>query len=116
MLHLKCFVKENLANCKIVLTRPIGRGDNKVAPKAVDDVITQLQELQINKIANEDIPRKVLGKNGLHLKQHGLKNFAVNFIVDIRELSKENSFSIHNLQPSLNQEYSNFQNPLLVLI
>ena len=45
LLQFKCFVKDKLPNCKIVLSRPIRKADNKVAPQVVNDVITQLKEL-----------------------------------------------------------------------
>ena len=66
LLQLKCFVKEKLPNCKIVLSRPIRRAESKVATQVVDDVITQLKQLQIDIIDNENINRKDLGKKGLH--------------------------------------------------
>ena len=65
LLQLKCFVKEKLPNCKIVLSRPIRRAYNKV--------FTQLKELQIDMIGNEDITMKDLEKKRLNLSQHGLK-------------------------------------------
>ena len=65
LLQLKCFVKEKLPNCKIVLSRPIRRAYNKV--------VTQLKELQIDMIGNEDITMKDLEKKRLNLSQHGLK-------------------------------------------
>ena len=65
LLQLKCFVKEKLSNCKIVLCRPIRRAYNKV--------VTQLKELQIDMIGNEDITKKDFGKKCLNLSQHGLK-------------------------------------------
>ena len=63
LLQLKYFVKEKLRNCKIVLSRRTQRADNKVVTQVVDDVITQLKELQKDMISNEDITRKDLGKN-----------------------------------------------------
>ena len=75
-----------LRNCKIVLSRPIRRTDDKVATQVVDDVITQLKELQIDGTGNEDVTRKDLGKKGLHLNQNGSKKFPVNLIAGIREL------------------------------
>ena len=65
LLQLNCFVKEKLPNCKIVLSRPIRRAYNKV--------VTQLKELQIDMIGNEDITMKDLEKKRLNLSQHGLK-------------------------------------------
>ena len=59
-------------------------------------------------IGNEYITRKDPRKKGLCLNQHGVKKFAVNFKAGIRELWKDNLFSIHNLQHSLNQEKFNF--------
>ena len=66
LLQLKYFVKEKLPNCKIVLSRPIRRAESKVATQVVDDVITQLKQLQIDITGNEDITRKDFGKKGLH--------------------------------------------------
>ena len=78
------FCKREIANCKIVFSRTIRRADSKVATQVANDVITQLKELQIDMIGNEDITRKDLGKKGLH--QYGLKKFAINLIAGIREL------------------------------
>ena len=59
------FVREELPNCKIVLSKHIRRADNKVATQIVDDVITLLKELQIDMTGNENITSKGLGKVGL---------------------------------------------------
>ena len=48
--------------------------------------ITEIKELQIGMIGNEDITRKDLEKKVFHLSQHDLKKFAVNLIAAIKEL------------------------------
>lgn len=96
--QLKCFVKEKLPYCKIVLFRPIRRADNRIATRVVDEVITLLKELQIVMNGNEIITRKDRGKKGLYLNQHGFKKFSTNLIAVIRELCKKSSFSFLNLQ------------------
>ena len=85
-ISVSVIAKREIANCKIVLSRTTRRADNKVATQVANDVITQLKELQIDMTGNEHITRKNLGKKGLHLHQHGLKKFAINLIVGIREL------------------------------
>ena len=86
LLQSKCFVKGKLPKCKIALSRIIRRADSKVATRFVDDVITQLKDIQDDVIGNEDIIRKDIGKKSFHLNQHGLKRFAVNLIAGSREL------------------------------
>ena len=83
---MKCFVKQKLPNFKIVLPRPIQKAVNTVVTQFVDDVISQLKELEIDLIGNENITRKDLRKKAFHLNQYGLKKFDVNLIAGIREL------------------------------
>ena len=67
-------MKEKLPNCKISLPRLIRRADNKVARLVVDDGITNLKELLIDMIGNENTTSKDPEKKGLDLNQHGLQN------------------------------------------
>lgn len=69
----------------MILSRLIWRTDNIVVTQDVNDVITQLKELQFDMIGNEDITRKNFGRKGLHLNEHGLKKFTGNLTAGIKE-------------------------------
>ena len=62
------------------------RHDSDNAPRVIEGVTAQFQKLTIDMTGNENIEKKQLAKRGLHLNGFGLKKFAPNLIVGIREL------------------------------
>ena len=86
ILQVKKFIKLRIPNCKVIISRLIKRHDNDNASRVIEEVISQFQKLTIDMIGNEYIEKKQLQKRGLHLNGFGLKKFAQNLIVGIREL------------------------------
>ena len=86
ILQVKEFVKLRVPNCKVIISRPIKRHDNDNASRVIEEVISQFQKVTTDMIGNENIEKKQLGKRGFLLNGFGLKKFAQNLIVDIREL------------------------------
>ena len=83
---LKEFIQLKVLSCKVKISTPKKRHDNKKATSVVDNVIQQLQQLNTETIINANIEKKILVKEGLHLNRNGLKQFAKNLIDVIREL------------------------------
>ena len=86
ILQVKEFIKWRVPNFKVIISRPIKRHDNDNASRVIEEVIAQFQKLTIDRIGNENIEKKQLGKRRLHLNSFGLKKFAQNSIASIREL------------------------------
>ena len=82
---LKEFIQLKVTSCKVIISTPIKRHDNKKASSVVD-VIQQLRQLNTETIINENIEENMLGKKGLHLSTNVLKHFAKNLIDAIRGL------------------------------
>ena len=82
---LKEFIQLKVPSCKVIISRPIKRHDNKKASSVVDDVIQQLQQLNTETIINANFEKNMLGMKDLHLNRNGLKQFAKNLIDAIRE-------------------------------
>ena len=80
--RLKEFSQLKVPSCKVIISTPIKRHDNKV----VDDAIQQLQQLNTETIINANIKKNMLVKKGLHLNRNSLKQFAKNLTEAIREL------------------------------
>ena len=77
---LKEFIQLKVPSCKVIISTPIKRHDNKKASNVTDDVIQQLQQLNTKMIMNVNIEKNMLGKKDLHLNRHGLKQFVKNLI------------------------------------
>ena len=88
LFKLKGFIQLKVTSCKVIISTPIKRYDNKKESSVVDDVIQQLQQLNTETIINANIEENMLGKKGLHLNRNGLKQFAKNLIDAVRELWK----------------------------
>ena len=86
ILQVKRFIKLKVANCKVIISRPIKRHDNDNASRVIEEVNAQFQKLTIDMIGNENIEKKQLRKRGLHLNAFGLKKFPQNLIAGIRKL------------------------------
>ena len=52
---LKEFIQLKVPSCKVIISTPIKRHDNKKASSVVDDVIKQLQQLNTETIINVNI-------------------------------------------------------------
>ena len=74
------------SSCKVLISTPIKRHDNKKALSVVDDVIEQLQQLNTETIINVSTEKNMLGKKGLQLNRNGFKQFTKNSIDAFREL------------------------------
>ena len=77
---LKEFIQLKVPSCKVIISTPIKRNDNKKVSSVVDDVIQQLQQLNTEMIINVNIEKNMLGKKSLHLNRNGLKQLAKNLI------------------------------------
>ena len=83
---MKEFIQLKVPSCKVIISTPIKRHENKKASSVVDNVIQQLQQLNTEMIINVNIEKNMLDKKGLHLNGNGLKQFPKNLIDAIREL------------------------------
>ena len=83
---MKEFIQLKVPSCKVIISTPIKRHENKKASSVVDNVIQQLQQLNTEMIINVNIEKNMLDKKGLHLNRNGLKQFPKNLIDAIREL------------------------------
>ena len=62
------------------------RGDSSKNGNAVQKVNEMLKELNILLVKNFNIVKKHLVKRGLHLNEHGISRFAMNYIATIRKV------------------------------
>ena len=68
---MKDFSQLKVPSCKVVISAPTKRHDNKKASSVVDHVIQQLQQLNTETIINVNIKKNMLGKKGLHINRNG---------------------------------------------
>ena len=83
-LELKSLINKELPNCKVVISTPTIRSDNRIAALTVSQLTNKLLELDVDTIDNRNINNRNLGNKGLHLNQTGTSRLAKNFLSCIK--------------------------------
>ena len=81
ILKLKRHIEDTMPGIKVIISTPVTRFDRKLdACERVNDVISNLMNLNIPYLDNTNIVRKHIGKKGLHLNNYGSARIAMNII------------------------------------
>ena len=83
-LMLKCFITDNLPNCKVVISTPTLRRDDRKAVFTVSQLTKHLLLLDIDIIDNRNINARNLGNKGLYLNPTGANSLAKNLLSSIK--------------------------------
>ena len=76
------FIKQKHPGCKkITLSAPIIRTDNYNANKESESFISSLNKSDVSYITQDNIIKKHLYRDGLHLNRIGFTIFAENFLI-----------------------------------
>ena len=86
IIRLKSFAEYKVPGINVAISCPTIRTDNGAANKKLVELREILKNAGYTIITNDNIMFKHLGKKGLHLNQHGVKQLAVNMIAFIRNL------------------------------
>ena len=85
LLKLKSLINEKLPQCKVWLSIPTRRTDNKKATLTVSQSMNHLLNLYIDVFDNRNIKNRHLSRKGLHLNDSGPKLLLVrNFLEKIK--------------------------------
>ena len=79
LLNLRKFILSTLPNCKVFISCPTFRTDNKLANSTISLVQKKLASVD-RVLLNKNIDGLCLGKRGLHLNKEGSRRLAKNFI------------------------------------
>ena len=71
ILELKKKIQEINKDCKVIISTPTYRFDNRKASNTVNKLTNMLINLSIPVVNNENISRKHFGYKGLHLNSYG---------------------------------------------
>ena len=74
------YIKINNPECRIIISQPVRRRDNRKATLTLNNLNKLLTKLDVDKIDNSKFDVSCLGKCGLHLNSKGIGKFALNFI------------------------------------
>ena len=86
ILELKRKIEEINKDCKVIISRPTYRFDNRKAGNTVNELTNMLISLNVPIVNNKNISRKHLGYKGLHLNSYGSSRLAMNLISVIKKL------------------------------
>ena len=84
LLKLKSLVKEKLPQCKVWLSTPSLRTDNREATLTVSQLVNHLLNLNIAVICNRNIKNRHVSRKGLQLNDTGSKLLARNILEKIK--------------------------------
>ena len=88
LLQLKDYANQRWPECEIILSCPTLRTDNSKARLITNELRSNLKQLKIPVIYNDNITADCLGKNGkhpgLHLNEKGCGRLAMNIISYVR--------------------------------
>ena len=73
-------------DCKVIISTPTYRFDNRKAGNTVNELTNMLISLNVPIVDNKNISRKHLGYKGLHLNSYGSSRLAMNLISVIKKL------------------------------
>ena len=83
---LKSFITDNLPNCKVVISTPTLRTDDRKAAFTVSQLTNHLLLLDIDIIDNRNINARNLGNKGLYLNLTGTSSLPKNLLSSIKSL------------------------------
>ena len=86
ILELKTRIEEINKDCKVDISTPTCRFDNRRAGNTVNELTNMLMNLNVYIVNNKNISRKQLGYKGLHLNRYGSSRLAMNLISVIKKL------------------------------
>ena len=86
ILELKEKIEEIHKVCKVTISTPTYRFDNRKAGNTVNELKNMLINLNVPIINNENISRKYSGYKGLHLNGYGFSMLVMNLIFVIKNL------------------------------
>ena len=86
ILELKTKIEEINKGCKVIISTPTYRFDNRKAGNTVNELTSMLINLNVPIVNNKNISRKHLGYKGLHLNNYGCSRLAMNLISVIKKL------------------------------
>ena len=85
-MELKKKIEEINKDCKVIISTPTYRFDNRKAGNTVNELTNILINLSVPIVENKNISRKDLGYKGLHLNSYGSSRLAMNLISVIKKL------------------------------
>ena len=86
ILELKIKIEEINKDCKVIISTPTYRFDNRKAGNTVNELTNMLINLNVPIVNNNNISWKNLGYRGLHLNSYSSSRFAMNLISVIKKL------------------------------
>ena len=86
ILELEKKIEEIGKDCKVIISTPTYRFDNRKAGNTVNELTNMLINLNVPIVNNKNISRKHLGYKGLHLNSYGSSRLAMNLISVIKKL------------------------------
>ena len=86
ILELEKKIEEINKDCKVIISTPTYRFDNRKAGNTVNELTNMLINLSVPIVENKNISRKDLGYKGLHLNSYGSSRLAMNLISVIKKL------------------------------
>ena len=88
LLPLKKFIYTELPESNVIFSNITDRSDNGIVRLKISNI--NVYSLKIDTIDNGNISSKHFNGSGLHLNRHGKGKLAMNLIIKLRELRKEN--------------------------
>ena len=92
ILELKKKIEEINKDCKVIISTPTYRFDNRKAGNTVNELTNILINLNVPIADNKNISRKHLRYKGLHLNSYGPSKLAMNLIFVIKKLWNDASY------------------------
>ena len=86
ILELKKKIEEINKDCKVIISTPTYRFDNRKAGNTANELSNMLINLNVTIVNNKNISRKHLGYKGLHLNSYESSRLAMNLISVIKKL------------------------------
>ena len=86
ILELKKNIEEINKDCKVIISTPTYRFDNRKAGNTVNELTNMRINLNVPIADNMNISRKHLGHKGLHLNSYGSSRLAMNLTSVIKKL------------------------------
>ena len=84
LITLKSFITDKLPNCKVVISTPTLRTDDRKAVLTVSQLTNHLLQLDIDIIGNRNINARNPGNKGLYLNPTGTSHLAKNLLSSIK--------------------------------
>ena len=85
-MELEKKIQEVNKDCKVIISTPTYRSENRKAGNTVNELTNMLINLNVPIVSNKNISRKYLGYKGLHPNSCGSSRLAMNLISLIKKL------------------------------